>query len=117
MADLENHVRTLIGDVLIGKDEDGEFGNLIVEGTIRAGKIIADTETGYNYTATIQGDGQTTFFYFDHNLDAIPPSVTMIDSQGNYVMANLKVVSKNRISSEFKNPPLIGTTYWINIRK
>ena len=117
MNNIRTGDKTLIGNMLIGKDAEGNYGNLTVQGTITAESIIAESQSGYNYATTIQGDGHTTFFVIDHNLETIAVDVTMLDSQGNFCIADVKVVTKNRINITFVNPPLIGTTYWIGIRK
>lgn len=113
----ENRTHTLIGDVLIGKDEDGDYGNLTVEGTLTAHSIISEVLPGYNYTEHIEGNGQQTYWMIDHNLDALPPSITMLDGSGNFVFANFKVITKNRIMVEFKEAPLIGSHFYVGVRK
>ena len=117
MNNIRTGDKTLIGNMLIGKDAEGNYGNLTVQGTITAESIIAESQSGYNYATTIEGDGHTTLFPIEHNLETIAVGITMLDSQGNFCVADFKVSTKNKLLVTFASPPLIGTTYWIGIRK
>lgn len=103
------------GSLAVVKNDNNTGGNLTVSGTVTASDYVGITES-YTIEITSENVSQTTF-NIDHTLGAQNVHVTIYDSDGNWIIADVTCVSTTRVSIHFDEAQTIGSVFYVQVRR
>lgn len=105
----------LKGNLDVLPKDDNTGGNLTVSGTVTASNYVGVAES-YTIEITSENVSQTTF-NIDHTLGVQNVHITIYDSDGNWIIAEVTCVSATRVAIHFDESQTVGTIFYVLVRR